>query len=57
MAYYGWYKPAVPKKVDNGIRAQNKRGAFARQWWGKEWISRLERFNDSSRLARGRAYA
>ncbi|MBV5327912.1 MAG: SWIM zinc finger family protein [Chlorobium sp.] len=57
MAYYGWYKPSTPKKVDNGIRAENKRGAFARQWWGKEWISRLERFNDSSRLARGRAYA
>jgi uncharacterized Zn finger protein len=58
MAYdYGWYKPTSPKKVDNGIKAQNKRGAFARQWWGKEWISRLERFNDSARLARGRSYA
>ena len=55
--YYGWYPPAAPKKVDNGIKAHNKRGAFARQWWGKEWISRLERFNDTSRLARGRAYA
>jgi len=55
--YYNWPKPAAPKKVDNGIKAQSKRGAFARQWWGKEWISRLERFNDSSRLARGRSYA
>ncbi|NTV68108.1 MAG: hypothetical protein HGB06_10615 [Chlorobaculum sp.] len=57
MAYYGWYKPASPKKVDNGIKTQSKRGAFAKQWWGKEWISRLERFNDSARLARGRSYA
>lgn len=57
MTYYGYYKPAAPKKVDSGIKAQNKRGAFAKQWWGKEWISRLERFNDSARLARGRSYA
>jgi len=55
--YYSWYKPTSPKKVDNGIKTRSKRGAFARQWWGKEWISRLERFNDSSRLARGRSYA
>lgn len=55
--YYNWPKPSTPKKVDNGIKAQNKRGAFARQWWGKEWIARLEQFNDSSRLARGRSYA
>ena len=60
MAYYysyERYEPATPKKVDNGIKAQSKRGAFARQWWGKEWISKLERFNDSARLARGRSYA
>ncbi|RXK85216.1 hypothetical protein EST62_07155 [Chlorobaculum sp. 24CR] len=57
MAYYGWYKPTAPKKVDSGIKTQSKRGAFAKQWWGKEWISRLERFNDSARLGRGRAYA
>jgi uncharacterized Zn finger protein len=55
--YYDWYKPTSPKKVDNGIKTQSKRGAFASQWWGKEWISRLERFNDSARLARGRSYA
>lgn len=57
MAYYGWYKPTTPKKVDNGIKTQSKRGAFAKQWWGKEWIAKLERFNDSARLARGRSYA
>jgi uncharacterized Zn finger protein len=59
MAYYGYerYKPATPKKVDSGIKAQSKRGAFAKQWWGKEWIAKLERFNDSARLGRGRAYA
>jgi uncharacterized Zn finger protein len=57
MASYGWYRPSVPKKVDNGIKAVNKRGAFGREWWGKEWIMRLERFNDSARLGRGRAYA
>ncbi|NTW54139.1 MAG: hypothetical protein HGB15_05155 [Chlorobaculum sp.] len=57
MAYYGYYKPTSPKKVDNGIKTQSKRGAFARQWWGKEWIAQLERFNDTARLARGRSYA
>jgi uncharacterized Zn finger protein len=55
--YYNRYTPTPPKKVENGIKAQNKRGAFAKQWWGQEWIARLEKFNDTARLARGRSYA
>lgn len=55
--YYDWYPPSVPKAVEDGIKAQSKRGAFAQQWWGKQWIATLERFHDSARLARGRSYA
>ncbi|TCD47218.1 SWIM zinc finger family protein [Chlorobium sp. N1] len=55
--FHYFYEPTTPKKVDNGIKAQSRRGAFARQWWGKAWIAVLERFNDAARLARGRAYA
>ena len=58
MEYYFYrYTPTPPKKVENGIKAQNKRGAFAKKWWGQEWIARLEKFNDTARLARGRSYA
>ena len=44
----------VPK---DGIKAQNKRGAFGTSWWAKSWISVLEGFEMGARLARGRTYA
>jgi len=54
---YGWYKPAPPREVKGGIRAQSKRGAFASKWWGRRWISVLEGFSIGARLGRGRSYA
>jgi uncharacterized Zn finger protein len=30
---------------------------FSRTWWGKRFIEALEKFTDSGRLGRGRAYA
>ena len=54
--YYG-YKKTTPKVVENGIKAQNKRGSFAQKWWAKRWIEILEGFDISSRLSRGRSYA
>ena len=55
--YYDYYKPASPKKVKGGIKAQSKRGAFASKWWGRRWIQTLESFNIGARLTRGRSYA
>jgi len=56
--YYGFtYEPAIPKKVNGGIKAQSKRGEFAKKWWGKRWTQILESFNIGARLSRGRSYA
>ncbi len=55
--YWGYYKPAKPKKVKNGIRAKSQRGTIGETWWSKRWIDTLESFNLSSRLSRGRSYA
>jgi len=55
--YWGYYKPAKPKKVKDGIKAKSKRGAIGEKWWSKRWIGVLESFNMGARLGRGRAYA
>ena len=55
-AWYTHYS-SLPKKVTGGIRAQNKRGALASTWWGKQWIDTLESFPIGARLARGKSYA
>lgn len=54
---YSWYQPATPRTVKGGIKAQSKRGSFARQWWGRRWIEALEAFHIGARLSRGRSYA
>ena len=46
-----------PRKVKGGIRARSKRGAFARNWWARRWLSVLETLQLGGRLARGRSYA
>jgi uncharacterized Zn finger protein len=43
--------------VQGGIKAQTRRGGFAREWWGKRWIEVLESFQIGARLVRGRSYA
>ncbi len=55
--YRGYYKPAKPKEVKDGIKAKSKRGAIGAKWWSKRWIGVLESFNMGARLGRGRAYA
>lgn len=53
-----WYpKPTKPINTDKGIKARNKRGAFAENWWAQRWIAALERITDAGRLRRGRTYA
>ena len=52
-----YFPASQPRRVSDGIRAQNKRGAFASRWWAKRWIETLESFNIGARLERGRRYA
>lgn len=46
-----------PRYVKGGIKAQQKRGAFVKSWWGKQWLSALDHFDAASKLTRGRDYA
>ena len=56
-SYWGYYKPAKPKEVKDGIKAKSKRGAIGETWWSKRWIDVLESFDMGARLTRGRTYA
>jgi uncharacterized Zn finger protein len=55
--FFRGYTPTPPKTVEGGIKASNKRGQFAKKWWGMRWIETLESFNIGARLSRGRSYA
>jgi uncharacterized Zn finger protein len=48
---------ARPRRVEGGIKARSKRGAIGEQWWSRRFISVLESYGMSGRLARGRSYA
>jgi uncharacterized Zn finger protein len=52
-----WPPRAKPRRVEGGVKAQTKRGAFGQRWWAKRWIAVLESFGLGTRLTRGRAYA
>jgi uncharacterized Zn finger protein len=51
------WPPAKPIRVDGGIKARSRRGAIGEQWWSRRFISVLESYGMSGRLARGRSYA
>ncbi|MGB6065753.1 MAG: SWIM zinc finger family protein [Desulfomonilaceae bacterium] len=55
--YRDYYRPAAPREVKGGIKAQTKRGGFGQSWWAKRWIAVLESFDIGARLQRGRSYA
>ncbi len=55
--YWGYYPPAKPKQVKDGIKARSKRGSIGEKWWSKRWVDVLESFNIGARLGRGRSYA
>lgn len=57
MPFDYYFKPTKAIKAKDGIKAQSKRGAFAKNWWAQRWIAALERLVDSGRLSRGRNYA
>ncbi|MFI5720806.1 SWIM zinc finger family protein [Nocardia sp. NPDC051750] len=52
FAEYGKRRP-----VTGGVSARNRRGGFARTFWGKALLEVMERLADPGRLARGRTYA
>lgn len=54
---YFYFKPTKAIETKDGIKAQSKRGSFAKNWWAQRWIAALERLVDSGRLTRGRSYA
>src|SRR5580698_4486826 len=51
------WPPAKTRRVEGGIKARSKRGAIGEQWWSRRFISVLESYGMSGRLARGRSYA
>ena len=55
--YYADFTPSKPIETQDGIKSHSRRGAFAKNWWAKQWIEALERLVDSGRLSRGRTYA
>jgi len=54
---WGYYEPARPKPVKDGIRAKSQRGEIGETWWSKRWIGVLHSFGMGARLDRGRSYA
>ncbi|AHH16005.1 hypothetical protein NONO_c11980 [Nocardia nova SH22a] len=49
---YGSRRP-----VRGGVEPRNRRGSFARTWWGKAFLEAVEQVADAGRLSRGRTYA
>jgi uncharacterized Zn finger protein len=55
---FGSFRYQGPARVvRGGIKAQNKRGAFGKSWWGRRWLETLESFSLAGRLDRGKSYA
>ncbi len=53
----GYYPPAKPIAVKDGITARSKKGAIGETWWSQRFIGALETIGIGSRLQRGKAYA
>ena len=54
---YSWWERHGPRLPSHGIKAQSRRGAFAKSWWASRWIAALEHLVNPGRLSRGRNYA
>jgi len=60
MGYWDFfprYEPRTPKRVKDGLRTRKQAGEIGETWWAKRFLSVLEKFGWSNRLARGRSYA
>ena len=55
--YYRYYQPSKPISTEKGIKAKTRRGDFGQSWWGKQFITALEKFGWENRLTRGKRYA
>ncbi|KAA0022417.1 SWIM zinc finger family protein [Antrihabitans cavernicola] len=45
------------RRVEGGVEARSRRGAFGTTWWGRALIDAVENLADAGRLSRGRTYA
>lgn len=50
-------RPPEAIHIDGPVQAVNRRGEFGTTWWGKEWLTALNRVGLDGRLERGRRYA
>ena len=41
-SYWGYYKPAKPKEVREGIKTKSKRGAIGETWWSKPYSVEIQ---------------
>src|ERR1051326_5203086 len=55
--YWGYYEPAQPRRVKEGIKTRSEWGGIGETWWSKRWVGVLESFSLGTRLTRGRSYA
>jgi len=55
--FWGYYEPARPRPVKDGLKTKSQRGRIGETWWSKRWIGVLESFGMGARLGRGRSYA
>ncbi len=54
---WDYYSENKPRKVENGIKTKNERGAIGETWWSQRWVNTLESLGMGTRLTRGRSYA
>ena len=52
-----YYENRTPKTVEDGIKAQSKRGDIGEQWWSRRFIDVVESYSKSNRITRGKRYA
>ena len=55
MSYWPQYERRPRIQAKDGIKSRTTK--FASEWWAKQWLSALDAFGWSNRLARGRSYA
>jgi len=56
MSWYN-YNNRSPKEVEDGIKAQSKRGDIGEQWWSRRFVDVVESYSKSNRITRGKRYA
>jgi len=52
-----YYENSSPKEVEDGIKAQSKRGDIGEQWWSRQFVDVVESYSKSNRITRGKRYA